>query len=445
MHNNTRHELLKFLFSLPTRLTQVGWSSAPFSTHRLTAICTILLFTLSSPALPRAAAKLPTVSMSHEGADCLKRADWQCAINLLISEYEDRGDRSGIQYYIAHAFRQLGRNAFENTNLLEAQELFEQAVSYNDEDPTLYAELGRIYLEQSLYEEAVTTFSRAYALDSINPHYAETLAQIHYLSGSLEDAIDYLEIAIALQPDRRDLTLRLTQLKAKEQSENNGVTQISQVFRLNAGDDIAREQINSIWRMLEDAWYHVGLELDFYPKRQITVYLVNSETFQTENGVPAWSGGVYEGRISLPLQSDEPEQTAEIITHEYTHALLYDAMAYRCPWWLNEGLAQYLSLSSQKRLQVILGAIRGQKQTGDWSKTAPELAELNETIKGSKQAALAYGLALSATDYLIDRYTIVTLRAILHSMAGGKKFEQALYENTGMTFTEFQDSWWRQL
>jgi len=409
-------------------------------------LCTvILLMTLQPASSTRAANKLPTVTMSPEAAACLKGADWPCSVELLIPEYERRGDSSGLQFYIAHAFRRLAHQAFEDNDLARARELLEQAIAYNDTEPILYAELGRIHLEQSRYEDAAHSFGRAFELDGSNPKYAETLAQIHYLSGSLTDAIDFLEQAIELSPEQPGLQTRLAQMREKQLSETNGTTQISQVFQLSVEEGVENGQINTIWKMLEEAWYRVGLELDFYPKRQIAVYLLSPEKFKDATGVPSWSGGVYEGRISLPFQTDQPGQIEEIITHEYTHALLYDAMAYRCPWWLNEGLAQYLSLSNQKRLEVILTAIREHKQTNGWSKSAPDLAELNGTIQDSRQAALSYGLALSATEYLIERYTQVTLRAILHAMAEGQNFEEALLANTGDTFAEFRDSWWNQL
>lgn len=59
----------------------------------------------------------------------------------------------------------------------------------------------------------------------------------------------------------------------------------------------------------------------------------------------SWIAGIYDGRIRIVAERDDetPESLYIILTHEVIHLAVDVIGKGRCPWWLDEGLAVYLS------------------------------------------------------------------------------------------------------
>ena len=190
--------------------------------------------------------------------------------------------------------------------------------------------------------------------------------------------------------------------------------------------------------MLEKISSHVGNELGLYPKRQIPVILLTNRAFFDITGSPEWAGGVYEGQIKVPVDKYDASLLRIVLAHEYVHAVIFDRLTFRCPWWLNEGLAQYLSLDqvgNKKKLDLAAKYI----SEGE----VPSLGELpgNMLTGGGQQVQVAYALALSAVQYFVDQFGISGLQLAFDFMADGKGFASVIGEITGYSFKEFQTSW----
>jgi hypothetical protein len=59
----------------------------------------------------------------------------------------------------------------------------------------------------------------------------------------------------------------------------------------------------------------------------------------------SWIAGIYDGKIRLisEQEDEEPEAIYIILTHEVIHLAICDITSGLCPYWLDEGLAIYLS------------------------------------------------------------------------------------------------------
>ena len=66
-----------------------------------------------------------------------------------------------------------------------------------------------------------------------------------------------------------------------------------------------------------------------------------SSSSATSRGRPGWSGGLFDGRIRLPIRGGlaDRREFERVLTHEYVHALVHSVAAGGVPAWLNEGLA----------------------------------------------------------------------------------------------------------
>lgn len=379
---------------------------------------------------------LPPANLDEPTISCLQNADWVCALELLIPQFYEEGTDTNLQYYIAYSYVNRARDALREKDYSQATEHLGQALLYDDANPVIYGELGMVFYQLSRYDEAENNFLSARQLDQNNHHYPEMLGQLHYLKGNLDEASAYWQQALDIFPDNDELRKRLNQIHEQSLTEQQGTTELSHIFRITFDQGMDKEIYSDIWKILEDSWYQIGLQLQLYPKRQIPVLLLTREKYQSITNAPEWSGGVYEGQIKIPVANFSPELHREVITHEYTHALLYDTMANRCPWWLNEGFAQYFSMDKHSKQQSLQFARQYLNKN-----SVVDLKKIPGKLHSSEEARLAYALGLSATDFLIERFSIITARNILTDMANGMNFPEGFEKNTGWSFSEFLTMW----
>ncbi len=410
---------------------------------RYLILFSVLLLALMPGALmadyAHAQAGLPTVQLDQTTIDCLKNRDWKCSLDRLISLYYEQGADSNFKRYIGYVYQEQAREALGAQNLQRAAELLEQAVSWDEENVNLLGDLGFVYLQLSQYDKARETLLQAVELDSANPRLYAYLGRISYLTGANDEAIAYYAKSLALNPDNPSLREQLARLERQQSSTKNGTVERSHVFRITFDEGMDRNIYNEVWRMLEESWYETGTALDLWPKRQIPVLLLTKKKFAAITDAPIWAGGLYEGQIKIPVADFQADRLRDTIHHEYLHALIYDTMANRCPWWLNEGLAQYFQKDEQfKQRQLALAKTVLSKLS---PRQQPDPASLPGQISTPEQAEVAYALAYSAVTTLIERFTIVPVRSVLFAMGKGASFEQALEDETGFSYQEFVDYW----
>src|SRR5690606_19588527 len=112
------------------------------------------------------------------------------------------------------------------------------------------------------------------------------------------------------------------------------------LFEGAADDALARRVV----AILEDAYYRLGATLSTYPARTVTVVLYTDERFRDIARLPAWAGGLYEGRIKIPAKGafDQADEIKRVLEHQLVHATVAAIAGPGVPAWLNEGLATAL-------------------------------------------------------------------------------------------------------
>ncbi len=108
----------------------------------------------------------------------------------------------------------------------------------------------------------------------------------------------------------------------------------------------------------------------------------------------------YRGEISIPLRNNKSININEMkraLKHEYAHAIIADLSNFRCPAWLDEGVAQIL----EGQVNPVLGpALR------NWV-GANELLPLSWLMNGftsleNKLVPVAYAQSLFATRKIME-------------------------------------------
>ncbi len=262
-----------------------------------------------------------------------------------------------------------------------------------------------------------------------------------YKKDDLQKAISHFQEALRLEPGNstaQQLIAKVSREAKVEDSFNNKEGTHFNVKYEGGESDVAGHVVAII---LEEAYHKVGSDLGFYPDDSITTILYSAEQFMDVTRAPAWSGGIYDGKIRIPVGGLR-ERTAvleKVIFHEYTHAVVHRMGGGRVPVWLNEGIAQYED-----------GRNEGRDDLFRYLASAENLVPL-KYLEGSfmglnqNQAIVAYGEGLSAVKYIMDEYGMGILIKLLSSYRDGKDSEASIKDTFQMTYKEFQESWIRNL
>lgn len=312
-------------------------------------------------------------------------------------------------------------------------------------DPLLRARQGELLTAYgvSLYRgkkliEAESALRDALAINPRNPAALSALGYVAYDSQNLTDAEAYWRESLSLRPD--PALLEQVKRLGKEARVENGLTPARAAnFELRFRPGAPEYNISDIQDYLLEAQRDVGGDFMSYPSRPIVVILYTRAEFQSLRSSPAWLGGMYDGKIRLPVPEGglSPADFKKILWHEYTHALLHDLAGNRCPRWLHEGLAQY------EEAKVDVPALDRLEAAGQRGEIIP-FAALNSSLEmGSRPetAALAYAEAFSLTDHIVAKYGFFRINQVLQRLGRGEEWETVFREEIGRSPDEVYAEW----
>lgn len=262
-----------------------------------------------------------------------------------------------------------------------------------------------------------------------------------YKREDLQKALSHFQEALRLEPGNSTAQQLIAKVsrEAKVEASFNSKEGSHFNVKYEGGESDVAGHVVAI--TLEEAYHKVGSDLGFYPDDSITTILYSATQFMDLTRAPAWSGGIYDGKIRIPVGGlrERTEVLEKVIFHEYAHAVVHRMGGGRVPVWLNEGIAQYED-----------GRNEGRDDMFRYLASAEKLVPL-KYLEGSfmglnqNQAIVAYAEALSAVKYIVDEYGMGILTGLLSSYRDGKGSERAIKDTFQMTYDEFQESWIRNL
>ena len=307
-------------------------------------------------------------------------------------------------------------------------EQFRQALTLQPQNATIERNLVQALIGSAyhLYDARKTAQAKRLLTEALRypPTYEGLMlaGQLAYDDQQLKDAERYWTQALRLKPDGADAQSRLAQL-ARERPIEDQFGKISQQFfdiRYNAN----LEDAGTLRGALLDARRVAGQAFHYFPAHKIVVLVYTEEQFrQLHRDMPEWLGGQYDGKIRIPIRSQDPQAFRRILWHEYTHALVHDLSLNRCPTWLNEGLAEYEG-STQQTLP--LEPLRAAATASP--KRLLDLTALSAAFNpqaSAEQASLAYAQAYSLIGYVVERYGLWRLTRVLKRLGAGETFDAA--------------------
>jgi tetratricopeptide (TPR) repeat protein len=304
------------------------------------------------------------------------------------------GDRGEVRRGLGYAYYRTGNATAARTNL-------ERALDQGAGDADTYLTLGRLALDRHDQTGALTLLKQAAAAGADSPGLAETIARLE-----------------------RD---------AATEADYHSLGSSHFVIKIEGRDDTEAARV--VLNALEDAYRRVGARFAYYPLERLEVVLYPDETFREVTGSPHWSGGIYDGRIKLPIGglARGNERLARTVRHEYAHAAIVTLSKGKAPVWLNEGLAQVAEETADEgRMNRLRMAIVDESLLG--------LGDLEGgfTRFDRDQASLAYAQAYFAAKYLLDHRGAYNTRRLLEAMATADGIDTAFRQALGLPYTDFE-------
>jgi tetratricopeptide (TPR) repeat protein len=193
--------------------------------------------------------------------------------------------------------------------------------------------------------------------------------------------------------------------------------------------------------MLEYAYEEIPPKLGQVPARPIKVVLHTSQKFSGPAGVPNWADKLFDhtsGSINIPTQGalDDLALFSRVVRHQFVHALFHEQAKHGSaspPTWLVEGLAIHLTEDpwpdmEESRQQnspfISLASLHG-----SWAQLPPS------------SVSTAYLSATVATQHLLDRYGMSTIRQLMKVLMTGQSLETAMQQKMSMSYEQFQLQW----
>jgi tetratricopeptide (TPR) repeat protein len=352
-------------------------------------------------------------------------ADYKKAVSM------KPGDKT-LEHNLAYALGGVAHDYLKAKEYERARDRFSEALLHEDQG---VFEQGMGVALHGLGNEdpAISAFERAVRLDPKLTTSYIYLGQIYYRRNEMAKALQRLEEAIRLDPRDERLLAFYQKVKQGYAVQSNFREEESAHFTLSFEGEKRERIAEEVRGILEEGYREVGEALSTYPERPISVILYSRKQFQEAAHGPDWAGGIYDGKIHVPVGGEMDNNVAlrGILYHEYTHALVQQIARQTIPTWLNEGLAETFEAQVTGRSHPFhpegsfapLSALRGSFLSLD-----------------GPAAATAYAESASAVGYLIDRYGFYRMHTLLEGLSR-KPFPDAFEDAYLVSYDEFQKEW----
>ncbi|MFZ2196592.1 MAG: tetratricopeptide repeat protein [Thermodesulfovibrionales bacterium] len=312
---------------------------------------------------------------------------------------------------------------FRSGDYEEAAGLFKELA---ETDKSALSAVGKSYFRLGKYQAANEYFEKAIESDSHDFVARKALAFSYYKLDNLEKSIEHAGKGLSLVSDP-ELQGLFERLRKEKNTQGNFIEESTAHFKVlfdgYEHGKIAREVIS----ILEDAYRFVGKELDHFPDGPVTVVLNTNSDFFDTTGAPHWAGGIYDGKIRIPVRGAERQGNLlrKVLFHEYTHAVV-GSITQRCPRWIDEGLAEYFSAPNQQNIGQFI-----------------PLRNIENSFLGlsSRNVPIAYQESYSAVSYLIEKYGMHRMKKMLVSLSQGSDPDQAFSNAFSKSYADFIREW----
>ncbi len=383
--------------------------------HRVTVSILLLFLFLFAVSLPPASVG-ESHTLNDQVLELMRLGEYEKALEQLqkassLFPYDESIRKNLAAAHAAVGGRQLERKSFD-----EAAENFYNARRLVPDNQEYGILRGIALYSGKRYDEAAIELEQARQNSGDNVPLLFYLGRVYYDTGDLARALDMWDKALALEPGSKAVSEMAAKARRESAVESRMEKGYSSMFVISYDEGTKPDLADAVLDVLETAYNRVGSDLSHYPVTRIPVILYTRKDFRSVTEGPAWSGGLYDGKVRLPVggASEITPVLRGVLFHEYTHVVVGELTKGNCPVWLNEGLAE---VEGRKEYDSPTAKLDEAAKTGRFlSFTAMEksLSSLN-----TSDAALAYQQSYSMVSFMIGAYGLHKVREILINLAGG--------------------------
>lgn len=386
----------------------------------------------------------PRVTAGHTAAQGLQALTNQALVRVVVqqapaqagSELKARSTVETDRRAAALSQAEVGWRLVREGQYLRATQVFTEAAKRFPDDASFLVGLGLCQHRLTRDDLALTTLERAIRLDPSVGQAHKLLGDVHYRRGEIRTAIRHYETAQQQDPNDVTLQARLVTAQRELQAERGFDRLYSSHFVVKFEGSTDRRRVHEVANRLEIVYKKVGRTFSYFPVEPFTVILYPDRQFQDATLSPGWAGGLFDGKIHLPMQRITKDQQAgrRILSHEYTHAIVDRISSGHAPAWLSEGLALHVEGVSHTWGREVL------------ARHAADIAPLN-SLHGDflelppHRATVAYAQSYQATRSLIRRYGMDRVRRFLETLSVTPDFSSAFEAVFHDRYSEFDASW----
>jgi tetratricopeptide (TPR) repeat protein len=337
---------------------------------------------------------------------------------------------------LAYTWFAMGRIELDKMRFHEALAAFERAIQTSPGISSFHTGAGLAYDKMEEEESALRELEEAARLNPKESEAYRLMGEIYYKTDRPDKALEALEKALSLQPDDKTLKERIAKINQDKNTESAFGKSSSHHFIVRFEGEENKEVAQKVSDILEEAYHNIGSV--FYAKslNPIPVILYSDQSFRETVHGPAWAGGLYDGKIRIPVQGSttDLDRLKRVLFHEYTHAVIFQLTPSPIPTWLNEGLAIHFegnppqdSMPSKVVLAQQKGGLIPLRQLHG------SFMEMN-----SATSELAYEESRLAVESLINRYSVKRIRDLLEQYRGAESFSPVFEEVFLISYEDFE-------
>lgn len=356
------------------------------------------------------------------------------ALALAVVLTSTPGVRAQVAPAEAVKLANAGAKAIEEKRFADALASFTAAAKLapRSADIAFGAGLSAFMLGQNA--EAEGQLKRTLQLDPAFTDASVVLGELQYRSGRINEAVATYEAALKLAPADARLKQKVSEWSAEARTESRFAESRSVHFRALFEGPVDQALARRAVDILEAAYRRIGDSLRLYPTQAVEVVLYTSQQFRDITRGPAWSGGVYDGRIRVPVKGalEQPGDLERVLSHEYVHALVAGVAGPGVPAWVNEGLA----------VAFEPGGMADAAQVVKSARSRPRLSQLEGGFGNfpDAMAELAYAESALAARAMLDVRGPSGVVMLLRDLGAGAQFSTAFHQRIGVRYEEFQDA-----
>lgn len=392
----------------------------PLSRSAFCAI--ILLLTLSVFDCSCLHASDPFILNNHALA-LLEKGDVEKALEQLQNASRMYPYDMTLRRNLAEAYTHLGQRRMTNGRYEEAARIFDNARELFPDVQRYRVLTGIALYAAKQYDAAIVELDQARGVGGDTPELLLFLGRSYYDNGNVLTAVEVLDQALETFPDNKEISTLAAKAKRELVVEGKMDKGFSSRFTVSYDAGDSSNLADSILDVLESAYNRIGSDFNHFPRAKIPVLIYTKKDYRTLTNSPDWSGGLYDGKIRLPLggATEMNPLLRSLLFHEYTHVIVQDITSGNCPMWLNEGLAE---LQGRREMSHPLKELEAAVK----QKSLLPLSQLEKSFSAlpAKEAALAYQQSHSLVAYLISTFGWHKVKDILVQLGTGRKISAAV-------------------